>query len=309
MKSKEFYSKFKKLPLDYVEKIISRYSDYPSDKMIYLNIYFDEKKNKPIKIDINDKDKEEMKKFAQLFHNAYAAYSIFDIENKSFHNLMDKKPSYHEITPSPANKLILDYFSDAKVFLDALENWTKDHLPTNFKNWNNIRKDLYSTSISYRICYNLRNYVQHHMLVPIKSVAVYSNNKEDYVLDGSALTKDSKFLRNTKIDSNFFKDDRNLRVRKHVLYYHRQIHYLFLLSMRKYFGAKCKELMDFHNYFARRNFPHRLYELVTTKKQIITTGTATYFLLDTHDTVSDFLTQLIKWGFVDYGDYKPFIKE
>lgn len=309
MNKQEFDSNFRKLTLEQVEEIISKYSDCPFDETINLNKYFDEKKDKPIRVKVTDEDRKKMNEFVHLRHNAYAAYAMFDIEDQSFHKLMKKKPAFPKEASDPANKLILDYLSDAKVFLDALEVWSEKHLPNYFQTWNNIRKNLYSTSVSYRICYNLRNFVQHQMLVPIKAVTVYSSNQEDYILDGDALVKDTQFIKNVGIDPEFLKDDRNLVLKKYISYYHSQIHYLYLLAMRKFFKQRCQELMELHNYFAKRNFPHRLYELITTKRQLIISGQASYYLLDTHDTISNFLTQLIKWGFVDYDDYKTFIKK
>ena len=56
--------------------------------------------------------------------------------------------------------------------------------------------------------------------------------------------------------------------------------------MRKYFIAKGKKVKEWHDYFAKRKFPSKLYELVTTKMELFGTGKAQFDLLDTHDTVA-----------------------
>ncbi|EGF34831.1 hypothetical protein AAULH_13736 [Lactobacillus helveticus MTCC 5463] len=66
-----------------------------------------------------------MNEFAEFRHNAYAAYSIFDIEKQAFDLLINQKPKFPPEAPDISNKLILDYISDARVFIDSTTNWVK----------------------------------------------------------------------------------------------------------------------------------------------------------------------------------------
>lgn len=50
MGKESFEDQFKKLTLSEIDDIISKYSDYPIDKLIRLNIFYDQNKDKPIKI-------------------------------------------------------------------------------------------------------------------------------------------------------------------------------------------------------------------------------------------------------------------
>ena len=302
MEKESFEDQFKKLTLSEIDDIISKYSDYPMNKTIRLHVFYDQNKDKPIKASVTDQDRKNMEVFAEFRHNAYAAYSIFDIEKQAFDLLMEQKPEFPSRAPDAGNKLILDYISDAKVFLDSTGNWVKKNIPGYFSQWDNIRKNLFSTSVSYRICYNLRNYVQHRMYVPITSVDVFPSNKVDYVLDIDSLLSDKQFLKKVELPDDYFKDRSHVYLKGHIVVYHNQIHYLYLLAMRKFFIAKSKKLKNLHDYFAKRKFPSKLYELVTTKTMLFSVGAAGFDLLDTHDTVKEFIDQLIKWGFVDFKD-------
>ena len=302
MEKESFEDQFKKLTLSEIDNIVSKYSDYPIDKLIRLNIFYDQNKDKPIKISVTDQDRKNMNEFAEFRHNAYAAYSIFDIEKQAFDLLINQKPEFPLKAPDISNKLILDYISDVRVFIDSTANWVKKNIPDYFDKWDNIRKDLYSTSASYGICYHLRNYVQHKMYVPTKAISVFSSNKVDYMLDIDNLLDDSQFISKGELPDDYFKDRSHVYLKGHVVEYHNQLHYLYLLAMRKYFIAKGKKVKEWHDYFAKRKFPSRLYELVTTKMELFGTGKAQFDLLDTHDTVSEFMDQLVKWGFVDFKD-------
>lgn len=303
MRKEKFEDQFKKLTTSEIDKIISKYSNYPMDKFIRLNIFYDQNKDKPLKVSITNQDRKNMDDFTKFRHKGYAAYSIFDIENQAFHLLMKQKPEFPPRAPDTGNKLILDYVSDAKVFLDATKNWVKKNIPNYFDEWDNIRKNLYSTSVSYRICYNLRNYVQHKMYVPISSVVVFSSDKLDYKLDIGNLVDDNQFLNKVALPKDYFKDSNNVYLKKHIVIYHNQIHYLYLLAMRKYFIAKGKNIKCWHDYFAKREFPSRLYELITTKNMLLNEGVTEFSLLDTHDTIQEFMDQLVKWKFVDFKDF------
>lgn len=304
MKQKNFADNFKKLSLKKREGLLVKYSDYPLKKVIRLNVYLDENLQEHSKITVNEEDRKVSKHFRELYHESFAAYSLFYVEKTSYEALMTKKPSFpiKENAPDKAIKLILDYISDARVFLNALENWVKKKLPEYAEEWEKVRKDFYSTSIAYRICYHLRNFVQHRMMIPINAVTIYSDKKVDYVLNANELQKDHQFMNSVEVKNNFFENKENLMLKKYVYQYHQQIHILYLLAMIKYFRAKSKEIKNFHDYFAKRNFPPKLYELVTTKEQLLTQGTASVLQLDTHDTVSGFIDKLIKWGFIDYKD-------
>ncbi|WP_035450324.1 hypothetical protein, partial [Lactobacillus crispatus] len=291
-----------KLTVSKINKIISEYSNYPMNKLIKLQIFYDQNKNNTVEVSVTNQDRKIMDKFAEFRHKAYAAYSIFDIENQAFDLLMNQKPHFPPRAPDAGNKLILDYVSDAKVFLDSTRNWIKKNVPDYFDEWDGIRKDLYSTSIAYRICYNLRNYVQHKMYVPINSVCVFSSDFVDYRLDIKNLMNDKQFLNKVELPEDYLKDSNNIYLKKYIAVYHNQIHYLYLLAVRKYFIAKSKKLKQWHDYFAKRKFPSKLYELTTTKNLLFTEGVAEYNLLDTHDTVKNFMDQLVKWGFVDLKD-------
>ena len=116
MKIESFEDQFKKLSLSEIDDIVAKYSGYPIDKLIRLNIFYDQNKDKSIKIFVTDQDRKNMNEFAEFRHNAYAAYLIFDIEKQAFDLLMNQKPEFSPKAPDISNKLILDYISDARVF-------------------------------------------------------------------------------------------------------------------------------------------------------------------------------------------------
>lgn len=116
--------------------------------MIRLNVYLDENLQELSKITVNEEDRKVSKQFGELYHESFAAYSLFYVEKTSYEALMTEKPSFpvEENAPDKSIKLILDYISDARVFLNALENWVKKKLPKYIEEWEKVRKDFYSTS-------------------------------------------------------------------------------------------------------------------------------------------------------------------
>ena len=74
MEKESFEDQFKKLTLSEIDDIISKYSDYPMNKTIRLHVFYDQNKDKPIKISVTNQDRKNMNEFAEFRHNAYAAY-------------------------------------------------------------------------------------------------------------------------------------------------------------------------------------------------------------------------------------------
>ena len=103
MEKESFEDQFKKLTLSEIDDIISKYSDYPMNKTIRLHVFYDQNKDKQIKVSVTDQDRKNMKIFAEFRHNAYAAYSIFDIEKQAFDLLMNQKPEFPPKAPDISN--------------------------------------------------------------------------------------------------------------------------------------------------------------------------------------------------------------
>ena len=57
MRKEKFEDQFKKLTTSEIDKIISKYSNYPMDKFIRLNIFYDQNKDKPLKVSITNQDR------------------------------------------------------------------------------------------------------------------------------------------------------------------------------------------------------------------------------------------------------------
>ena len=65
MKIESFEDQFKKLSLSEIDDIVAKYSGYPIDKLIRLNIFYDQNKDKSIKIFVTDQDRKNMNEFAE----------------------------------------------------------------------------------------------------------------------------------------------------------------------------------------------------------------------------------------------------
>jgi hypothetical protein len=103
-----------------------------------------------------------------LFRLVYANYLEYKNALNEYFNIHCKKfgidVSYFEDTIFNINRLVLNFLSAIRTFLDHAETYIKRTYgkeSDQLKIFNNFRRSCYDTYFSYRFLYKLRNYSQH----------------------------------------------------------------------------------------------------------------------------------------------------
>ena len=139
---------------------------------------------------IVDHDYSELKKFEEEYNEKINCYSFYTIDENSV---------LFEFT-----RLLHNYLSTVNLFLNQYQaNVKRDYEKEFFKEYNELRKNLYSENLSYRIIYELQNEVRHSKIPSIKIKA-----KRKHFMD----TLEAKFyIEKDYLNINRLKKDREFQ--------------------------------------------------------------------------------------------------
>ena len=138
------------------------------------------------------------------------------------------------------NELVINFISNAKLFIDYLDRrWSPKYIPKFNKKWKTQCSAFYDSSESYRLCYHLRNFVQHSGALPIKQVietpgSDRSKVNTDLVLNIDAFKDFEDEFEKTNIANSYWEDANNWSFMKHANAYVAQLIALYQLALAEY---------------------------------------------------------------------------
>ena len=170
---------------------------------------------------------------------------------------------------------IIDFISDSRIIINFIENWAKNNLSKGAeKQWKEFESGFFDRFPAYRICYHLRNVVQHKLsnsfAVGKISENLQSNGKvkKEISLNKNAL--DKKFYQNAKIPLDFFDDDTKLSLLPYINAYYMAIKYLVIQAGRLFLtNDRIKTIKSLINSCRQSGYSTRVYYGITTKRKIL----------------------------------------
>lgn len=156
-----------------LKKFEKLYKDYSDDDVIEQFAIYKIKDEKQV-MEITDKkltseDKQVFQRIANLSYQFNVVKEMYDyylydfqvitdyIKDKS--NLNNKFKSVDFV-----NLYFLHFLSTARAFYQYTENLFKSIGKKEFEEWKNNISNIYDNNFSYRLCYQMRNFTQHHGL-------------------------------------------------------------------------------------------------------------------------------------------------
>lgn len=187
----------------------------------------------------------------------------------SFHSLLDSYNEYGEFTItnydgmlenqilSKANRLCNTFLDSGKGFVDYIQkDWGPKNLSeNNLRLWNEERKKYFDNCLSYRVCYYLRNFVEHPGNRTIFSNTVINSNKEPFLdlrIDSDNIFSDrgyaKSFINKTGRGEDYWKKDENLFINQYLPKYMIALINLYRSAMSHYFfenKQKIQKIIDY----------------------------------------------------------------
>ncbi|MBA6303192.1 hypothetical protein [Colwellia sp. MB02u-14] len=153
--------------------------------------------NKPISQDIGDGYDKKRSLIIDFLHPLYLAHRLVDSNHTDLTQALDKYLSYLEEKTTKSfmlidpyadvfemnvevNKFVLNILTSISLFLIQVDKLIKNQFgkkSEEYRNFELLRKGLHKNSLSYRFCYDLRNYSQHYS-IPINKLAINFNLNE-----------------------------------------------------------------------------------------------------------------------------------
>jgi hypothetical protein len=153
--------------------------------------------NKPISQDIGDAYDKKRSLIIDFLHPLYLAHRLVDSNYTDLTKTLDNHLLYLEEKTTKSfllidpyadvlemnveiNKCVLNILTSTSLFLIKVDNLTKNQFgkkSEEYRDFDLLRKGLHKNSLSYRFCYDLRNYSQ-HFSIPINKLAINYNLNE-----------------------------------------------------------------------------------------------------------------------------------
>lgn len=200
------------------------------------------------------------KKLGLLMENAERLMTFKKIAEDSYLKL--KKTNFIVLKKNrdtdQINELVINFLSNGKLFVDYMDtSWIKHYIPDYYETWKQISSDMYDHEESYRLCYHLRNFVQHSGELPINEIKEKAKpdgkEKVDYILNIEAFKKFKNESKKMKIKDKYWNED-NLSFMKHATKYISILEGLYLLAMSEYIKSKKVELDKIQDQFEKSDF-------------------------------------------------------
>ena len=209
-------------------------------------------------------EKTNMDIFHELFSTEYVVISRYEDDIKQ-RKTRDKDKDI--------NRLAVNFVSNAKLFIDFLENFVEEKYPESFTEWKELQSRFFDERYEYAIMYHLRNHVQ-HVGLPIRVInkkLIEMDGEEkvevEFCLSKKDLLEDKKLNKHAKerISKMEMADD-NISFMPLVQEYSGMIQALYMLALSLYYKHYKVELRELEEYFIRRGFVERIYTARVKKK-------------------------------------------
>ncbi|OIM23893.1 hypothetical protein [Oenococcus oeni] len=258
--------------------ILKRFKNYDMDQAIRRNAIM--RKNKQIEIvnmNITQEDQQQMKCFEKIQQICQKPKVMKELATSSYFDLINLYSQQNQKIDenNQVNKLVVNFVSDEKLFIDFLENWCQNNLDKNWRIWRNLQTSNYDSNLSYRLCYHLRNFVQHRGL-PISKISgkiISVNGKEskkfDYLLNIAELSEDHQFQSKLKVRQDFFQSADNRSFMPYAMNYAVIVNSMYIYAMQLYIEAHLQEINQIKAYFSQRGLIYQSYWIDTTKRKML----------------------------------------
>lgn len=264
---------------DQREKIMKEYAAFDMDEPIRQYAVFRNNTFEIVKMTVTEEDQRRMDQFNDFWVTVTAVRNMFQLGTSSYLDLtkyLQKENSSHALKDhSPVNKLVINFISDEKLFIDFLEHWCRENLKSDFEDWRKIQVDLYDNHLAYRLCYQLRNFAQ-HVGLPIQRInqrIVQTQNGEqqvtEYLLNRNTIVNDSKMMKKLKVSADFFSSDKNLSFIQYANEYATFGQMLYMAALKMYMSKKISLIDEVKDYLHSRKFFYTTMWSDVTKRQIL----------------------------------------
>ncbi|WP_413476288.1 hypothetical protein [Latilactobacillus fuchuensis] len=233
-----------------------------------------------ISLNVTDKDKRVMKDFDNFRSKVQSVRNMHQLAIDSYFDLTkfhakDNKASIGSESIDSVNRLVINFVSNVKLFMDFYEKWCKKNLDGKWDSWRKEESETYDKYLSYRLCYGLRNFVQHRGL-PIASkktriikLGKLESTMTDYMLNLPEIMQDNSFVNKLKIKQNYFEDETKLSFMPYANEYIDKINLLYIIGMRFYIGNHRDFLIGTQVYFQKRELKENYFWSDVTKAQML----------------------------------------
>ncbi len=276
-----------KLTSEQKKDILKRFKDYGMDQTIRRNAIM--RKNKQIEIvnmNITQEDQQQMKCFEKIQQICQKPKVIKELATSSYFDLINLYSQQNQKIDenNQVNKLVVNFVSD--------ENW---------RIWRNLQTTNYDSNLSYRLCYHLRNFVQHRGL-PISKISgkiISVNSKEskkfDYLLNIAELSEDHQFQSKLKVRKDFFQSADNRSFMPYAMNYAVIVNSMYIYAMQLYIEAHFQEINQIKTYFSQRGLIYQSYYVDTTKRNMLKGQFINkMYPMTTLTTIDEFMISLAK---------------
>lgn len=179
-----------------LKKFEELYKDYNDDDVIEQFAIYKIKDEKQV-MEITDKkltseDKQVFQRIANLSYQFNVVKEMYDYYLYDFQVITDYIKDKRNLnnkfkSVDFVNLYFLHFLSTARTFYQYTENLFKSIGKKEFEKWKNNISNIYDNNFSYRLCYQMRNFTQHHGLAITnikEKLNLDSNGKEinDYQL-------------------------------------------------------------------------------------------------------------------------------
>lgn len=238
---------------------------------------------------LTTQDKEVQKKVIKLCR-------ILNSISDSFIMLFDSYTRYvdniHEIQDKEdVDKLLLNttnlcnsFLDSGKGFVDYLQHdWCKKNLITeDYEVWDKFRKhDCYDQDLSYRVCYYLKNVVEHSgnrtiYAGPLINVDDKKNSVIDLRIKHELIFSDRKyakdFLNKTKVSTDYWENDKHTTVNQYLRDYMQCLFDLYAWAIRTYLKTNIKYIRKILDYCDKGNLRFELFQIEENLEDFKITG-------------------------------------
>lgn len=167
----------RKISNEKLEEVIQKYAHLDDDEDIeLLSFFYDKQFTIEDEIELEEKEIfftgiKILNQYEQLDGLYYMfigdAFELLDYKNK----LEDEKvKDERRRVASNFNRLIINFISNSKLFIEFTEQIIKKEYPNKLKEWKKLLSEFYDESFVYRFFYHLRNYTQHRGL-PLNKIS------------------------------------------------------------------------------------------------------------------------------------------
>ena len=255
----------------------------------YVIFYFDKNENVFNALDhfsLSNEDKEVQKEIMDLC-------SIINNCRDSFHALYNAYNDYFKYVSSDPSgqeenevfiqsiRLCNEFIDSGKMFLDFMQNnWGKKNLEEHdYSEWDAQRRETYDSKLAYRICYNLRNLIEHPgNKIIFCGPAIDWNNLPiiNLSLSKSIIFSDKKnaknFLKKVDKPDSYWNDDANLSINQYLPEYMKALMKLYKLAMSYFISGNLKRIGDLAKYCGKGSLNLNLWSVSVKYKDFIENG-------------------------------------